>query len=177
MDETRGFGCLEHSKWNICIPLSQFLTVKFFLCLIFILGGQFLLPLRATSGNREFSQLKKWRRQAGFCCLGHSNWIICISLSPFCSGQFQFVSPLYWKANQSHTGPRICKIRWQLRWFRNGKSIFEVGWLRSHDSWLYRGLRIVAAPRLPAPCVIYLIFTSVSARQWMTIGLLWNMSK
>ena len=32
----------------------------------------------------------------GFQCLGSSNWTICSPLSPFCSGNFQFVSPLYW---------------------------------------------------------------------------------
>ena len=34
-----------------------------------------------------------------FECLGQSNWIICIPLSPFCPGNVQFVSSLYWKAN------------------------------------------------------------------------------
>ena len=34
----------------------------------------------------------------GSGCLGHSNRTICSPLSPFCSGKFQFVSPLYWEA-------------------------------------------------------------------------------
>ena len=45
----------------------------------------------------------------GFECLGHSNWTICIPLSPFCSGNFQFVSPLYWEANSYY--PRGLIVR------------------------------------------------------------------
>ena len=32
----------------------------------------------------------------GFGCLGHSKWTICSPLSPFCSGNFPFVSFSYW---------------------------------------------------------------------------------
>ena len=35
----------------------------------------------------------------GFECLGHSNWTNSSPLSPFCSGNFQFVTSLYWEAN------------------------------------------------------------------------------
>ena len=34
-----------------------------------------------------------------FQCLRHSNWIICSTLSPFCSGNFQKFSLSYWEAN------------------------------------------------------------------------------
>ena len=45
----------------------------------------------------------------GFECLGHSNWTICSPLSPFCSGNFQFVSSLYWEANSFY--PRGLIVR------------------------------------------------------------------
>ena len=35
----------------------------------------------------------------GFQCLGHSNWTICIPLSPFCSENLSSFSPSYWEAN------------------------------------------------------------------------------
>ena len=35
----------------------------------------------------------------GFQCVGHSNWTICIPLSPFCSKTFQSFSLSYWEAN------------------------------------------------------------------------------
>ena len=38
----------------------------------------------------------------GFQCLGHSNWIICSPLSPFCSENFPTFSLSYWGANSSY---------------------------------------------------------------------------
>ena len=38
----------------------------------------------------------EWDDTEGFECLGHSNWVICSRLSPFCSEMFQTFSPSYW---------------------------------------------------------------------------------
>ena len=35
----------------------------------------------------------------GFQCLGHSNWTICSTLSPFCSGRISPFPFSYWEAN------------------------------------------------------------------------------
>ena len=59
----------------------------------------------------------------GFGCLGHSYWTICIPLSPFCSGNFQFVSPLYWEANSYY--PRGLIVRKGR--FSNSKSEWDRG--------------------------------------------------
>ena len=58
----------------------------------------------------------------GFLCLGHSNWTICRSLSPFCSKRFQTFSFSYWEANSYYPrGPIMGK----------GKSPnFKIGWDR-----------------------------------------------
>ena len=47
----------------------------------------------------------------GFECLGHLNWTICSPLSPFCSGNFQFFSPLYWEANSYYPRGLIVRKR------------------------------------------------------------------
>ena len=41
----------------------------------------------------------------GFQSLAHLNWSVCSFLSKFCSDNFLFVSPLYWKANSYY--PRV----------------------------------------------------------------------
>ena len=57
LNETERFACQGHSIWSICIPLSHFCSENFPNFFTFILGGQFLLPLRANNGKREFIQL------------------------------------------------------------------------------------------------------------------------
>ena len=44
-------------------PVKPILFPKFSNFFTFILGGQFLLPQRANTEKREFSQLQKWMRQ------------------------------------------------------------------------------------------------------------------
>ena len=95
MDETEGSQCLGHSNWTICSPLSSFCSRRFSTFSPFILGGQFLLPQRANNGKEGFIQLQKMNEIRGFQCLGHSNWIICIPLSSFCSRRFSTFSPSY----------------------------------------------------------------------------------
>ena len=49
-------------------------------------------------GKGNFSTQKEDETE-GFQCLGHSNWTICSTLSPFCSKRFSTFSLLYWEAN------------------------------------------------------------------------------
>ena len=79
-------------------PFKSILFRKFLSCVIFILGGQFLLPQRANNEKRRISELQK-NETEWFQCLEHSNWTIYNSLSPFCSRNFPFVSSLYWEAS------------------------------------------------------------------------------
>ena len=51
-------------------PFKPILFLQFSNCLIFILGGQFLLAHRATKRVREFLQLQMWMRQRGFSAWG-----------------------------------------------------------------------------------------------------------
>ena len=54
-------------------PFKPILLSKISICFIFILGGQFLLPQRAISEKREFSQLQKWMRQGVSSAWGIQN--------------------------------------------------------------------------------------------------------
>ena len=57
-----------------------------------------------------------------FKCLGHSNWTICSSLSPFCSRRFLTFSLSYWEANSYY--PR------GLIMGKGDSSNFKIGWDR-----------------------------------------------
>ena len=59
----------------------------------------------------------------GLGCGGHSNWTICTPLSPFCFGNFQFVSSLYWEANSYY--PRGLIVRKGR--FSNSKTEWDRG--------------------------------------------------
>ena len=121
MNDTEGFECLVLSNWTICSPFSLFCFENF----------QFVLPLyweansyypRGQWERGEFP-IQKQNETAGFECLGHSNQTICSPLSPFCSGNFQFVSPLYWEANSYYPrGPIVRKGS-----FPNSKSEWDRG--------------------------------------------------
>ena len=52
----------------------------------------------------------KLNETVDFQCLGHSNWTICITLSPFCSENFPTSSPSSWRANSYYPrGPILGK--------------------------------------------------------------------
>ena len=51
-------------------PFKPILFWQFSIYMTFILGGQFLLPQRASSEKREFSQLQKWIGQRGLSAWG-----------------------------------------------------------------------------------------------------------
>ena len=118
----------EHSllglfKLDHLQPFEPFLFWQFSICFIFILGGQFLLPRRTNcekGGHFPFSEMGETRH---FQCLGHSNWTICSPWSPFCSGNFQFVSSLYWEANSYY--PRGLIVR--MGTFSNSKTEWDRG--------------------------------------------------
>ena len=73
-------------------------------------GEPILITQRANIGKREnFSSLEK-NEAVGFHCLGHSNWTICIPLSPFCYRKFPTFSLSYWEANSYYPrGPIMGK--------------------------------------------------------------------
>ena len=56
----------------------------------------------------------------GFQCMGHSNWTICSSLSPFCCRQFSTFSLSYWEANSYY--PR------RLIMGKGNSSNFKIEW-------------------------------------------------
>ena len=66
----RGISVNGAFKLDPLQPIKQILLLQFSICLIFTLGGQFLLPQRANSEKREFSQLQKSMRQGSFSDLG-----------------------------------------------------------------------------------------------------------
>ena len=88
-------------------PFKLLLFWKFFIFFTFILGGQFLLPQRANNGEKGILPTPKVDETEGVQCLGHSNWTICIPLSPFCSGNYSSFSPSYWEANSYYPGGPI----------------------------------------------------------------------
>ena len=51
-------------------PIEPILLLKFFNFFTFMLGGQFLLPQRANTEKREFSQLQKWIGLSGLGAWG-----------------------------------------------------------------------------------------------------------
>ena len=86
-------------KLDHLLPFKPILFWEFSVCLTFILGGHFLLPQRDWYWERGVLPIPEMNETGGFQCLGPSNWTTCIPLSHFCSGNFQFFSPLYWEAN------------------------------------------------------------------------------
>ena len=82
----RVFSALDIQTGPFASLLTPFVQGNFHV-FTFILGGQFLLPQRANNRKREFFQPQNWMR-VGFECLCHSNWTICIPLSPFSSWNF-----------------------------------------------------------------------------------------
>ena len=89
---------------------KPFLFWKFSKFFTFILGGQFLLHQRANNGRGGIHPTSKLDETGGFQYLGHSNWTICIHLSPFCSRNFPTFSHSYWEANYNYPrGPIIGK--------------------------------------------------------------------
>ena len=72
----RGVCVPEAFKLDHLQPVKPILFPKFYNFFTFILGGQFLLPQRANTEKREFSQLQKWLRQRGLGAWG-------IQIGPF----------------------------------------------------------------------------------------------
>ena len=107
-------------------PFEPILFWQFSTCLIFLLGGQFLLPMRANSqkSEREIIPTPEMdEAEERFQCLGHSNWTICIPLSPFCSGNFPLVSSFYCEVNLYYPRARRQRVRkGNYTNSRNGKS-------------------------------------------------------
>ena len=92
---------MGHSNWTICSPLSHFCFQIFttFSLSYWEANSYYPRGQRAKNGKTEFTQPKKVNERESFQCLGHSNWTICIPLSPFCSGNFPTFSLSYWEAN------------------------------------------------------------------------------
>ena len=103
-------------------PFEPISFWQFSICFIFILGGHFLLPQRTNSEKREKSNSRN-ECDRGVQCLEHSNRTICSTLSPICSGKFQFVLCLYWEANSYY--PRGLIVR-EGR-FSNSKTEWDRG--------------------------------------------------
>ena len=68
--QDRGFSVPGAFKLVYLQLFELSLSQKIFNFFTFILGGQFLLPQRATNGKKEFIQLKNWIRQRVFSALG-----------------------------------------------------------------------------------------------------------
>ena len=88
---------VQISPWN---PLSM--TGGWVKVLWSTLSPTFTYYPRGLIVRKEKST-PKLKETMGFLCLGHSNWTICIPLSPFCSGSFQFVSCSHWEANSYYS--------------------------------------------------------------------------
>ena len=65
LNHLQPFKAILFQKCSICL-----------ICLIIILGGQFLVPQRADSEKREFYQKCMRQRVMSFESFGHSNWTI-----------------------------------------------------------------------------------------------------
>ena len=65
--EDRGVWVPGAFKLKHLHPVEPLFLRKFSFFFTFILGGQFLLPLRANNGKVGFSQLEKWMRQRLSC--------------------------------------------------------------------------------------------------------------
>ena len=81
-------------------------------------------------GNHPTQELNE---SGNFECLGHSNWTICITLSPSSSKNFQTFPPSYWEANSYYPRGLI---------MGNGESIkprMEWEWYVSHWQILANG--------------------------------------
>ena len=121
------------SNWTICSPLSRFCSDNFQFVSPLYWEANFYYPkgLIVRRGE-DLVPIPKVNEKGGFECLGHSNWTICSPLSPFCCGNFQFVSSLYWEANSYY--PRGLIVR-------RGKSpipeLNETGVFRclGHSNW------------------------------------------
>ena len=122
MVETGGFECLGHSNWTICSPLSPSSFWNFQFVSILYWEANSYYP-RGLIVRRGVFPIPKLNETGGSRCLGHSFWTICSPLSPFCSGNFQFVSSLYWEANSYYPrGPKVRKGR-----FSNSKTGWDRG--------------------------------------------------
>ena len=97
LNETHKFECLEHSNWTICSPLSPFCSGNFQFVSSLYWEAISYYP-RGLIMRKMKSPIPEMNETQGFECLGHSNWTISSPFSPFCSGNFQFVSSLYWEA-------------------------------------------------------------------------------
>ena len=60
-------------------PIEPLLFPNFCIFFTFILGGQFLLPLRANYQKKGIRPTPKLNGTEGFRCLGHTNWTILIT--------------------------------------------------------------------------------------------------
>ena len=84
LDETEGFGCLGHSKWTICSPLSPFCSEIFPSFSPSYWGAISYYPRGLIMEKRVFSQLQNWMRQKGLGTWG-------IQTGPFAAHSAHFV--------------------------------------------------------------------------------------
>ena len=122
-------GCMGHSSWTICSPLSQFCFPNFptFSLSSWETNSYYPREGKAENGKGEFSQ-PEW-----IGCLGHSSWTICSPLSQFCFLNLTTFSLSYWEANSYY--PREGKVE-------NGKGeFFQPVWIGclGHSTWIICG--------------------------------------
>ena len=63
------------------------------------IGEPILITPEGQLSEKGILLTPKWDETEGFQWHGHSNWIICSPLTPFCSRIFPTFSPSYWGAN------------------------------------------------------------------------------
>ena len=114
------FLCLGHSNRAICSPLSPFCSENFLFASLLYWEANSYYP-RGLVVRKEILQTSEMDETEALECLGHSNWAICSPLSPFCYGNFQFVSPLYWEAN-SYYPRRLIVGKGNSHNSRNGRA-------------------------------------------------------
>ena len=85
----------EAFKLDNLKPFKPLLFLQFSIYLTFILGGLFFLTQSAKREKGKIFSIPEMDEPGGYQGLGPSNWTICSLLSPFCPGNFQFLSLLY----------------------------------------------------------------------------------
>ena len=115
------------SNWGIQIWSFAALSAHFVLAIFNLFhlytGRPILITPEGLIVRKGKCATPELNETEGVECLGHSNWTICSPLSPFCSGNFQFVSSLYWEANSYY--PRGLIVRKGS--FSNSKTEWDRG--------------------------------------------------
>ena len=114
LDESGNFECLGYSNWTICSPSNPSCSQNFPTFSLSYWEANSYYPRGLIMGNGESPNSRiEWEKQLE--CLGHSNWTICITLSPSSSKIIPTFPLLYWEANSSYPTRLIIQLKNLMR--------------------------------------------------------------